>query len=67
MRIIAKRTDCTYPPALLSPHPPCHDLTNVGSAIKDTGLNDPVVKYGPTGDKIQYNNASFGSLTPSVG
>ena len=57
----------TNPPALLSPQPPCHDLTNLGSAIRETGLNEPVLKYGPTGDSIQYNKASLGSFTPSVG
>lgn len=38
-----------------------------GSAIRDTGLKDPVSKYGPTGDKIQYNKALSGMLTPREG
>lgn len=39
----------THPPILYEPTPPCHALTNEGSASRETGLKDPVAKYGPTG------------------
>lgn len=57
----------TYPPIFESPQPPGQALTNDGSARSATGLNVPVLKYGPTGDKITYNRADKDLLTPRAG
>lgn len=57
----------TYPPIFESPQPPGQALTNDGSAKRATGLNVPVLKYGPTGDKITYNRADKDLLTPRAG
>lgn len=57
----------TYPPILESPHPPGQALTYDGSASRATGLNVPVLKYGPTGDKITYKRAEEDLFTPRVG
>ena len=57
----------TYPPNLKSPQPPGQALTNAGSARRATGLNVPVLKYGPTGDKITYKRADVGLVTPRAG
>lgn len=39
----------THPPILKAPTPPFQARTNEGSANRETGLKDPVAKYGPTG------------------
>jgi len=52
---------------LQSPQPPGQALTNDGSAKRATGQNVPVLKYGPTGDKITYKRADEDLFTPSVG
>lgn len=57
----------TYPPILESPQPPGQALTKEGSANRATGLNVPVLKYGPTGDKTTYNRAEDDLFTPRVG
>ena len=55
-----------YPPALHSPIPPGHALTNLGSANSDIGLKVPVEKYGPTGPVITNKQARAGGFTPRV-
>ena len=57
----------TYPPILESPQPPGQALTYDGSARRATGLNVPVLKYGPTGDRITYKRAEEDLFTPRVG
>jgi len=52
---------------LESPQPPGQALTKEGSAKRATGLNVPVLKYGPTGDKMTYNRAEEDLFTPRVG
>ena len=56
-----------YPPILLSPDPPGHALTKPGSASRATGLKVPVLKYGPTGDRITNIRAWFDRFTPKDG
>lgn len=57
----------TYPPILYAPTPPAHALTNEGSASKETGLKDPVAKYGPTGPMMTKIIAFPGRDTPRDG
>jgi len=56
----------TYDPILAAPFPPGQERTNCGSQYKETGLNVPVVKYGPTGHKRMKNNALVALETPKL-
>ena len=62
----ASSNSLTHPPALHSPIPPGHALTNLGSASNETGLKVPVVKYGPTGPVMTNKEARAGGFTPKV-
>lgn len=57
----------THPPILYSPTPPFQARTNEGSANKETGLKDPVAKYGPTGPRMTKIIALPGRDTPRDG
>ena len=56
-----------YHPILAFPTPPFHALTLFVSAYNETGVNDPVGKYGPTGHKIANIRALPEGATPSEG
>ncbi|TNN42522.1 hypothetical protein EYF80_047298 [Liparis tanakae] len=51
----------------MAPTPPRHALTKDGSASSDTGLKEPVEKYGPTGPTITKIIAWVGGDTPRDG
>lgn len=57
----------THPPILKEPTPPFQARTNDGSASSETGLKEPVAKYGPTGPTITNSNAWLARVTPSDG
>ena len=61
------RKDPTHPPAFTSPTPPGQDLIYFSSANKETGLNVPDLKYGPTGQVMINSMADDGALTPRLG
>lgn len=50
-----------------APTPPFQALTKAGSASSDTGLKEPVAKYGPTGHTMTKIMACLAKDTPSDG